>query len=83
MQVLLDAEEWEQLQQIARRHHTTVSDWVRRTLRHAREREPGADLDTKVRAIRTAVHHEFPTADIEQMLEEIDRAHGMLPDTSR
>jgi Arc/MetJ-type ribon-helix-helix transcriptional regulator len=71
------------LHKIARRHRTTVSDWVRRALREAREREPGGDLDTKLRAIRTAVRHEFPTADIEQMLEEIERGHGTLPETSQ
>ncbi|MCV7379841.1 antitoxin [Mycobacterium alsense] len=83
LQVVLDFDEWEQLHQIARRHRTTVSEWVRRTLREAREREPGGDLDTKLRTIRTAVHHEFPTADIEQMLDEIDRGQAALPETSR
>lgn len=79
LQVLLDPDEWEQLQEIARRQRTTVSEWVRRTLREAREREPRGDLDTKLRAIRAAARHEFPTADIEQMLEEIERGQGALP----
>ena len=83
LQVLLDADEWEQLQAIARRHRTTVSEWVRRTLREAREREPGGDLDTKLRAIRAAARHEFPTADIDQMLEEIERGREELPGTER
>jgi hypothetical protein len=83
LQVLLDADEWEQLQDIARRHRTTVSEWVRRTLREAWEREPGGDLDTKLRAIRAAARHDFPTADIEQMLEEIERGHGVLPGSAR
>ena len=83
LQVLLDADEWEQLQEIARRHRTTVSEWVRRTLREAREREPCGDLDTKLRTIRAAARHDFPTADIEQMLEEIERGHGALPGTAR
>lgn len=51
-----------------------MSEWVRRTLREAPQREPRGDLDTKLRAIRTGARHAFPTADIEQMLEEID--HG-------
>jgi hypothetical protein len=62
-QVLLDPDEWEQ----------------RLTLREAREREPRADLDTKLRAIRAIGRHEFPTADIEQMLEEIERGQDALP----
>lgn len=83
LQVLLDPDEWEQLREIARRHRTTVSEWVRRTLREAREREPSGDLDTKLRIIRAAARHDFPTADIEQMLEEIERGHGALPGTAR
>jgi hypothetical protein len=81
LQVLLDPDEWEQLRVVARRHHTTVSDWVRRTLREAWEREPTGDLGTKLRAIRTAARHEFPTADIEQILEEVERGCAQLPET--
>ncbi|MGB9305996.1 MAG: antitoxin [Mycobacterium sp.] len=83
LQVLLDADEWEQLQAVARRHRTTVSEWVRRTLREAREREPAGDLDTKLRAIRAAARHEFPTADIGQMIEEIERGREALPETAQ
>jgi macrodomain Ter protein organizer (MatP/YcbG family) len=83
LQVLLDADEWEQLQAIARRHRTTVSEVVRRTLREAREREPAGDLDAKLRAIRSAARHEFPTADIEQMLVEIDSGREVLPGTAQ
>lgn len=83
LQVLLDPDEWAELQEIARRHRTTVSEWVRRTLREAREREPRGDLDSKLRAIRAAARHEFPTADIERMLEEIERGDSTLPGTAR
>jgi predicted transcriptional regulator len=79
LQVLLDPDEWDQLQEIARRHRTTVSEWVRRTLREAREREPRGDLNTKLRTIRAALRHEFPTTDIEQMLQEIERGQLALP----
>ncbi len=83
LQVLLDADEWEELQKIARRHRTTVSEWVRRTLREAREREPGGDLDAKLRAVRSAVRHEFPAPDVEQMLEETERGYLEPPETAR
>lgn len=82
LQVLLDTEEWQELQEIARRHRTTVSEWVRRTLREAREREPRGDLQTKLRAVRAAVRHDFPTAEIDQMLEEIDHERAALPGTA-
>jgi macrodomain Ter protein organizer (MatP/YcbG family) len=83
LQVVLDADEWLELQKIARRHRMTLSDWVRRTLREAREREPRGDLDTKLRAIRTAVRHEFPVSDIEQMLEEAERGYLDPPEAAR
>jgi macrodomain Ter protein organizer (MatP/YcbG family) len=83
LQVVLDADEWLELQNIARRHRMTLSDWVRRTLREAREREPHGDLDTKLRAIRTAVRHEFPVSDIEQMLEETERGYLDSPEAAR
>ncbi len=83
LQVVLDADEWLELQKIARRHRMTLSDWVRRTLREAREREPRGDLDTKLRAIRTAVRHEFPVSDIEQMLEETERGYLDPPEAAR
>lgn len=73
----------EELREIARRHRTTVSEWVRRTLREAREREPRGDLDMKLRSVRAAARHEFPTADVEQMLEEIERGRGAEREGSR
>jgi hypothetical protein len=54
---------------------------VRRALREARRREPRGDLDRKLRAARAAVRHEFPTADIDQMLAEIEQGYGtQLPE---
>ncbi|BBZ13235.1 antitoxin [Mycobacterium branderi] len=82
LQVLLDADEWEELQKTARRHRTTVSDWVRRTLREAQQRESSGDLDAKLRAVRTAMRYEFPAPDIEQMLEEAERGYLEPPETS-
>jgi len=82
LQVLLDPDEWEQLQAIARRHRTTVSEWVRRTLREAQEREPAGNLSSKLRAIHAAASHQFPTGDIDQMLEEIERGRAELPGTA-
>lgn len=83
LQVVLDADELRELQKIARRHRMTLSDWVRRTLREAREREPEGDLDAKLRAIRTAVRHEFPAPDIEQMLEETERGYLESPEAAQ
>jgi hypothetical protein len=52
-----------------------VSELVRRTLREARDRRPAGDLDTKLRAVRAAIRHEFPTAGIDDMLEQTERGY--------
>jgi hypothetical protein len=75
LQVLLPDDELAAIQSIARREHVPVGEWVRRTLREARERQPVKDPETKLRAIREAMKYSFPTADIEKMNEEIERGY--------
>lgn len=72
LQVLLDDAELSAVREAANRQGIPVSEWVRRALRDARRREPRGDLDEKVRAIREAAGHSFPTADIDEMLGEIE-----------
>lgn len=76
LQVLLDESEFRDLREAARRQGMPVSEWVRRALREVRRREPRGDIDSKLRAVRAAVRHEFPTADIDEMLAEIERGYG-------
>jgi hypothetical protein len=75
LQVLLDEAEFRDLQRVARAERVTVAEWVRQTLREARRRVPAGDAARKVAAIRGAVRHEFPTADIRDMLSEIERGY--------
>lgn len=75
LQVVLDDDEFREIERIARRHRTTVSSWVRESLRSARQAEPSVDAGRKLKAVRAAVRHEFPTADIDQMLREIERGY--------
>ncbi len=49
----------------------TVAEWVRRALRKARSDQLG-NVEAKLRAIADASRHDFPTADIEAMLQEIE-----------
>jgi hypothetical protein len=65
----------EDLRDAARRDGLPVSEWVRRALREARRREPQGDIDRKLRALREAMRHEGPTADIEQMLAEVEQGY--------
>jgi len=76
LQVLLEESELRELRRLARRSNTTVAEWVRRALRAARRSEPVRDADRKLAAVRAAARHAFPTADIEQMLAEIEQGRG-------
>jgi hypothetical protein len=75
LQVLLDDGEVREIQRLARAQRLTVAEWVRRALRAARRRQPSGDVQKKLSAIRAAARHDFPTADIEQMLTEIVRGY--------
>jgi hypothetical protein len=76
LQVLLEDDELESIRQAARRERLSVAGWVRRALRTAREREAGRDPREKLDALNTALRHDFPTGDVEQMLSEIERGYG-------
>lgn len=80
LQVLFDEGEYRDIQRAARGQRMTVAEWVRQALRRARQRVPGQDADKKVQVVRAAARHAFPTADLEQMLAEIER--GYLTDRS-
>lgn len=64
-------DEYREIREAAERRRLTVSEWVRRTLRQARESEPSAEVGVKLEAVRAAVRHDYPTADAAQMLREI------------
>ncbi len=67
------------MRELRGREGLTLSAWVRRTLNEARRRQPGGDLAFKLAAVRTAAGHGFPTADIDEMLAEIDSGYGHSP----
>ena len=63
------------IQEIAKRHRTTVAEWVRQTLRAARREEPRLDTEKKLKAVRASARHAFPAGDIQQMLDEIEQGY--------
>jgi hypothetical protein len=75
LQVLLADEEMSDIRILAQREHVTVGEWVRRTLREARTHKSVKDPETKLKAIRRAAECNFPTADIDQMLREIEQGY--------
>ena len=78
LQVLLDEDEYQEIQGVARRQRMTVAEWVRQAMRTARGGHPGT-AEAKLRAIADASRHTFPTADIETMLGEIAAGQQRLP----
>ena len=72
LQVLLPDSEMKEIRQIAKREGVAVGEWVRRALRSARAERPAAGPDSKLKSVRRAAQYSFPTADVDQMLAEIE-----------
>lgn len=64
--------EFAEIRRVAKRHRMTVAEWVRQALRRARRDEPAIDPKKKLSAVREAARGEYPTADIDRMLTEIE-----------
>ena len=75
LQVLLKDPDYREIQRIARSRRMSVAEWVRQALDTARRQEPLTDVERKLEVIRAAVKHNFPTADIDVMLAEIERGY--------
>jgi hypothetical protein len=79
LQVLLDERELKEIQRLARDQQMTTAEWVRQALRARRRAEPTANAKKKLDAVRLATRHRFPTADIDEMLAQIERGYGEAP----
>ena len=79
LQVLLDETELSEIRRAARLSRMTVAEWVRQALRRARREEPVTDTKRKIAIVREAARGAYPTADIDQMLSEIERGYGAGP----
>jgi hypothetical protein len=76
LQVIVQAPEYRDIQRAARLRRMTIAEWVRQALVQARKSEPGREVAAKLEVIRGAARMDFPTADIDRMLEEIERGYG-------
>ncbi|HEY3204486.1 MAG TPA: ribbon-helix-helix protein, CopG family [Thermoanaerobaculia bacterium] len=79
LQVLLEEPELREIQRLARRQHMTVAEWVRQALRTARRMTPRSEAGKKLQVVRAAAEHSFPTADIDEMLRQIERGYLGTP----
>lgn len=75
LQVILQDSEYREIQRIARAKHMTIAEWVRQALAAARRYEPLGDAGKKLDVIREAARQEYPTADVDEMLGQIERGY--------
>lgn len=76
LQVILKDPEYREIQRVARSRHMSIAEWVRQALDFARRREPSGGVGKKLEVIRAAAQHEYPVADIDEMLAEIESGYG-------
>jgi hypothetical protein len=79
LKVVLDDSAYRELKQAARRRGLTLSEWVRRSLADTCAREATTDPSVKLSVVRTAIEHDFPTADMDRMIREIEQGYGSEP----
>ena len=75
LQVILQDPEHREVQRAARARHMSIAEWVRQALASARRQEPTGSISKKLESIRIAAQHEFPAADIDRMLAEIEAGY--------
>jgi hypothetical protein len=75
-QVILKDSEYLEIQRVARSRRMSIAEWVRQALDLARRREPGAGVGKKLEVIRAAAWYDFPSADIDRMLADIENGYG-------
>ncbi|HLF11424.1 MAG TPA: antitoxin [Gammaproteobacteria bacterium] len=76
LQVILQDTEYREIQRVARARRMTIAEWVRQALAAARRYEPLGDAGKKLDVVREAARQEFPTAEIDEMLAQIERGYG-------
>ena len=76
LQVLLEEAEMADVRRAARRQRMTTAEWVRQALRAARRAAPEGDPKKKLGVVRVAARHSFPSADIGEMLAQIERGYA-------
>lgn len=74
--MILQDPEYREIQRVARARNMSIAQWVRQALSAARRYEPLGDTGKKLDVIREAARQEFPTADIDEMLAQIERGYG-------
>lgn len=74
--MLLPPADLQRLKRMAQGKGMTVASWVREAIRRAAQEQPEGDSARKLSALRAAVRHSFPTANMDAMLSEIERGRA-------
>ena len=69
--------EYREIQRMARARRLSIAEWVRQALDLARRREPAGGVGKKLEVIRAAARHDYPSGDIDLMLQEIESGYGV------
>jgi hypothetical protein len=80
LQVILQDVEYREIQRAADAQRLSIAAWVRQALAAARRREPVGNVGKKLDTVRAAARHAFPTADIDEMLAQIEQGYGASDD---
>ena len=77
LQNILDERELRDIRRAATRAGQTVSEWARQAMR-ARARDDGSDADParKLAVIQSAATHAYPTAEIDEMLAQVEAGYA-------
>ncbi len=74
LQVVVEDDEYKEIQDEAAKRRQTVSEYVRQGLREIRGMSPGrADLKAKLDLLERTARYRFPAPGIKQMLAEIEK----------
>jgi hypothetical protein len=80
LHVIIQDAEYHDIQHAARLRRMSIAEWVRQALVKAPKFEPSCDpsreIASKLDVIRAAARMDFPTADIDRMLDEIEQGYA-------
>lgn len=76
LQVIMNDQEYRELQRAAKRESVSAGEWVRRAVRALMRSRSTRSARDKQTAVRDAARNAFPTGDIDQMLREIEKGYA-------
>ena len=81
LQVILQDQEYREIQRVALSRHMSIAEWVRQALDLARRREPTGSMGKKLETVRRAARCQYPSGNIDRMLAEIEAGYtaGLRP----